>query len=71
MSSHPSSTILTSPLRNAGNYVSDKVSEATNAASKETNKDVAKDSNAPLGTRATAGKDALGDKLSQHKDGVR
>jgi Glucose-repressible protein Grg1 len=57
--------------RNAANFVGDKVSEATNTASKETNKSVAKDSNADVGTRATAAKDAVGDKFSETKDSVR
>ncbi len=38
-------------VKQAGNYVSDKVQGATNTASKEANKNVAKDSNAGLGTR--------------------
>ena len=56
--------------RNAANYVGDKASEMTNAASKEGNKNVAKDPNVDLGTRATAGKDAIGDKVSESKDSV-
>ncbi|KAH9460870.1 hypothetical protein Pst134EA_017181 [Puccinia striiformis f. sp. tritici] len=42
----------------------------TNAGSKEANKTVAKDSDASLGTRATAAKDALGDKVNEVKDGA-
>jgi hypothetical protein len=38
-------------LKNAGNYVSDKIQSATNATSKEANKEVAKDSNVGLGSR--------------------
>ncbi len=38
-------------IKQAGNYVSDKVQSATNASSKEANKQVAKDSNAGVGTR--------------------
>jgi hypothetical protein len=49
--------------RNAANYVGDKVNEATSGASKEANKNVAKDSNADVSTRASAAKDALGDKV--------
>lgn len=43
----------------------DKTSEALNTASKETNKEVAKDSNVGLGDRASAAKDAVGDSLSE------
>ncbi|RMZ86011.1 hypothetical protein DV737_g182, partial [Chaetothyriales sp. CBS 132003] len=53
--------------KNAVNYVSDKVSEATSGASHEANKAVAKDSNASLGTRATAAKDAISDKFDENK----
>ena len=58
-------------IKNAANYASDKVNEAASGASKETNKQVAKDSDAPLGTRATAAKDALGDKVDEHSHAVR
>ncbi|MCJ1412565.1 Glucose-repressible protein [Ptychographa xylographoides] len=53
-------------LKNAGNYVSETVQGAGSQASKEANKQVAKDSNATLSTRATATKDMIGDKLDQH-----
>lgn len=43
----------------------DKTSEALNSASKETNKEVAKDSNVSIGNRASAAKDAVGDSLSE------
>jgi len=49
-------------------YVGDKVNEATSGASKEANKNVAKDSDASLGTRASAAKDAAGDKLDESKN---
>lgn len=39
-------------------------------ASKEGNKEVAKDSNASLGTRAEAAKDAIGDKMDESKHGA-
>ncbi|KAH8587474.1 hypothetical protein B0O99DRAFT_641749 [Bisporella sp. PMI_857] len=45
--------------------VSETVQGAVDTASKETNKNVAKDSNADASTRLTAGKDAIGDKLSE------
>jgi len=54
-------------LKQAGNYVSETVQSATSGASKEANKQVAKDSNASLGTRANAGVDALKDKGNEHK----
>jgi hypothetical protein len=38
-------------LKQGANFVSEKVSEATRGTSKEANKEVAKDGNAPLGTR--------------------
>jgi len=56
--------------KDAVNYVTDKASELTNAASKEANKQVAKDSDASLSTRATAAKDAVGDKVNELKDGA-
>lgn len=51
---HTNSTttsIIMDTIKNAGNYVSDKVQSATSGASKEANKDVAKDNNAGVGTR--------------------
>ncbi|KLU88306.1 glucose-repressible protein [Magnaporthiopsis poae ATCC 64411] len=54
-------------VKNAANYVSDKVQGTTAGASKEANKDVAKDNNASIGTRFEAGKDALSDKVDEHK----
>jgi hypothetical protein len=53
-------------VKNAANFVSDKANQAVSGASKETNKQVAKDSDAPLGTRASAAKDAVGDKVDEH-----
>jgi len=38
-------------LKNTANYVSDKMKSATSGASKEANKEVAKDSSAGLGSR--------------------
>lgn len=38
-------------LKQGANYVSETVKQATSGASKETNKQVAKDSDAPIGTR--------------------
>ncbi|ENH62050.1 Glucose-repressible protein [Fusarium oxysporum f. sp. cubense race 1] len=42
-----------------------KFQQATSGASKEANKEVAKDGNVPISTRATAAKDALGDKIDE------
>ncbi|KAF3770857.1 hypothetical protein M406DRAFT_101014 [Cryphonectria parasitica EP155] len=55
-------------IKNTANYVSDKASELTNSASKETNKQVAKDSDVSITDRAKAGKDYVGDSLDEHKD---
>jgi len=54
-------------INDAANYVSETVQGALSTASKEGNKEVAKDSNASLGTRATAAKDAVGDKVDEQK----
>ena len=54
-------------IKQGANYVAESVQQATSGASKEANKNVAKDSNASLGTRASAAKDALGDKASETK----
>merc|ERR1711900_127478 len=55
-------------IKNTANYVGDKVNEATSGASKEANNNVAKDSDASVGTRASAAKDALGDKVDESKN---
>ncbi|KAL7931157.1 glucose-repressible protein Grg1 [Trichoderma chlorosporum] len=54
-------------IKQGANYVGEKVQQATSGASKETNKQVAKDSDANLGTRASAAKDAVGDKMDESK----
>ncbi|KAL2760526.1 hypothetical protein ACRALDRAFT_2096831 [Sodiomyces alcalophilus JCM 7366] len=54
-------------IKNAANYVSESVQQAGSTASKEANKNVAKDSDASLGSRATAAKDAVGDKVDEQK----
>jgi hypothetical protein len=51
--------------KQAVNYVAETVQGAVSGASKETNKEIAKDGNASLYTRATAAKDAVGDKIDQ------
>lgn len=52
-------------IQNAGHYVSNKTHGHSSQASKEVNKDVAKDSHAPLESRAAAAKDAASDKVSE------
>ncbi|KAL4735239.1 glucose-repressible protein Grg1, partial [Aspergillus similis] len=52
-------------VKNAVNYVSESVQGAGASASKETNKNVAKDSDASLTSRATAAKDAVVDKKDE------
>ncbi|CAF3499469.1 hypothetical protein SNK03_005059 [Fusarium graminearum] len=58
-------TITMESLKQGVNYVAETVQQAASGASKETNKQVAKDSNAPIGTRASAAKDALSDKADE------
>ncbi|RDW84221.1 uncharacterized protein DSM5745_04547 [Aspergillus mulundensis] len=52
-------------VKNAVNYVSESVQGAGASASKETNKNVAKDNDASLTSRATAAKDAVVDKKDE------
>ncbi|CEJ81112.1 Putative Glucose repressible protein Grg1 [[Torrubiella] hemipterigena] len=54
-------------IKQAANYASEQVQKATSGVSKETNKEVAKDSNASVGTRLNAAKDAVGDKIDESK----
>ncbi|KAL2266396.1 hypothetical protein VTJ83DRAFT_5748 [Remersonia thermophila] len=54
-------------VNNAINYVSDTVQGALHGTSKEANKEVAKDSNASLGTRISAAGDAISDKAKETK----
>ncbi|KAK9769134.1 putative Glucose-repressible gene protein [Seiridium cardinale] len=54
-------------IKNAANYVSESVQGATSTGSKEANKQVAKDGDASLSTRFSAGKDAVGDKVDEQK----
>jgi hypothetical protein len=63
-------TLSASP-RNAANYVSDTVKGAGSQASSTANKEVAKDSDASISTRATAAKDAVFDKIDQKSHDVR
>ncbi|KAG9779972.1 hypothetical protein KCU88_g3864, partial [Aureobasidium melanogenum] len=52
-------------IKNAANYVSETIQGASSTASKEANKNVAKDSNANLSTRAQAAGDAISDKFDE------
>ncbi|KAK7730388.1 Glucose-repressible protein [Cytospora paraplurivora] len=54
-------------IKNTANYVADKVQGTGHEASKEANKNVAKDSNVSLGNRAEAGVDAVKDKAHESK----
>ncbi|KAH8765051.1 glucose-repressible protein Grg1 [Diaporthe sp. PMI_573] len=54
-------------IKSTANYVSDKIQGTTHEASKEANKEVAKDSNVGIGNRAQAGVDALKDKSKEHQ----
>ncbi|KIV87681.1 hypothetical protein PV11_03212 [Exophiala sideris] len=50
-------------IRNAGNYVSSKTKRSAREASKEANKQVAKDPNVRTSTRLHAAGDAMKDKI--------
>merc|ERR1711939_1166652 len=52
-------------IKNAANYVSESISGACATASKEANKNVAKDSDANLSPRAQAAGDAISDKFDE------
>jgi len=52
-------------IKNAANYVSESIQGTGAEASKEANKNVAKDSGANVSTRASAAKDALIDKKDE------
>jgi len=55
----------------AYNYVAEKVSEATHAVTGDANKEVAKDSNQSIGTRAGAAVDACKDKAHEKTSGAK
>jgi len=52
-------------VKNAGNYVAETVQGSGATASKEANKQVAKDNDASLSSRTTAAKDAVIDKKDE------
>lgn len=61
----------TDACQNAANYVSETIQGAGATASKEANKNVAKDSDAKLSTRANAAVDAVTDKKDEHVHDVK
>merc|ERR1712176_794662 len=63
----PKPHITMESVKQAANYVSESVKGTGATASKEANKDVAKNNDASIGTRASAAKDALGDKADESK----
>ncbi|KAK5102243.1 Glucose-repressible protein [Exophiala xenobiotica] len=54
-------------IKNAANYVSETVQGSGATASKEANKNVAKDSNADISTRFQAAGDAISDKADEQQ----
>ena len=54
-------------IKNAGNYVSDKITGTGHEASKEANKNVAKDNNQSVGDRVQAAGNAVSDKAKETK----
>ncbi|ORY64796.1 glucose-repressible protein Grg1 [Pseudomassariella vexata] len=58
-------------IKNAANSASETVQQGVSSVSKEGNKEVAKDSNASTGTRASAAKDAVGDKVEETTHSVK
>ncbi|KAJ3546282.1 hypothetical protein NM208_g1634 [Fusarium decemcellulare] len=57
-------------IKNAANFVTETVQQGGATTSKEANKQVAKDSDASLGTCASAAIDAVGDKVDEQKHSV-
>jgi len=58
-------------IKNAANSASETVQQGISGTSKEANKQVAKDDNASVGTRASAAKDAVGDKADESKHDLK
>ncbi|KAI4127899.1 MAG: hypothetical protein LQ338_002984 [Usnochroma carphineum] len=57
-------------IKNLGQQASESFQGSASTASKNTNENVAKDSNAGVGTRVSAAKDAVGDKMDEQKHEV-
>ncbi|KAL7784974.1 glucose-repressible protein Grg1 [Trichoderma ceciliae] len=51
--------------KQAFNYVAESIQGTASGASKETNKEIAKNDNVNVSTRLTAAKDAVGDKFDE------
>ncbi|KAJ5380257.1 Glucose-repressible protein [Penicillium cataractarum] len=58
-------------VKNAAKYVSESVKGSTSETAKEANKNIAKDSDACIGTRATAAKDVAIDKKDEFVQEVK
>ncbi|KAJ5924294.1 hypothetical protein N7466_008481 [Penicillium verhagenii] len=58
-------------VKNAANYVSESIQGTGAQASKEANKQVAKDDDAKLSTRASAAKDAIVDKKDEKSHDIK
>ncbi|KAI9166458.1 Glucan 1,3-beta-glucosidase [Paramyrothecium foliicola] len=56
------STIIMNSLKNAGHAISEKAQEIAHGSSHHANKQIAKDPNAPIGTRLSAAKNSISDK---------
>jgi hypothetical protein len=63
--------LLTKFYISSYNYVAEKVTEATHVVTGEANKEVAKDSNQSVGTRASAAVDAAKDKVQEKASEVK
>ncbi|KAI4249233.1 MAG: hypothetical protein L6R40_000691 [Gallowayella cf. fulva] len=57
-------------VKNMANQASESVQGATASGQKEADKSTAKDSNQPIGERASAAKDAVGNKMDEQKHDV-
>ncbi|KHN93697.1 glucose repressible protein Grg1 [Metarhizium album ARSEF 1941] len=58
-------------LKQGANYVSEQAKKATTGTSKEANKNIAKDSDAPVGDRVSAAKDTVADKSKEQQHDVK
>ncbi|BGP43749.1 hypothetical protein JCM10450v2_007938 [Rhodotorula kratochvilovae] len=63
---------ITNTIKDGVNYVAESVAELTSASSKEANKEVAKGhTDASITDRASAGLDAVSDKLQEEKHSAK
>jgi len=58
-------------IKNAASSASETIQQGVSGTSKEANKQIAKDSNVPAGDRASAAKDAAGDKVDETKHDLK